>query len=56
VKVIVHNGVDTMELDLEAIPRQGDSVSYNNCTFIVYDVEWCLNVPPHVNLMLTEIL
>ena len=53
-KVILNYKVDFAEINLSSIPRIGESVFYDNEEYVIYDVEWCLDGIPHVNLMLNK--
>ncbi len=53
-KVVLNNGVDFAELQMDFIPRQGDCIYYDEDVFIIVTVEYCIDDKKlsHVNLML----
>lgn len=53
-KVVLNNNVDFAEVEMDCIPRVGESLSYNDVYYVVYEVEWVVGETNHVNLMLQE--
>ena len=55
-KVVLNNDVDFAELEMDCIPREGETIFYRDEDYVVYSVEWCLGNVNHVNLMLSKVI
>jgi len=54
-KVVLNDGVDFANVELDCIPRQGELIYHLDVQYLIWNVEWCLGEDSHVNLMLEVI-
>lgn len=55
-KVVLNNDIDFAEIEMDCIPREGETITYCGEDYIVYSIEWCLGSVSHVNLMLSKVV
>ena len=54
-KIVLNDVVDFAEIEMDCIPRSGESIFYEDRCYLVYEVEWSIGESIHVNLMLQKV-